>query len=190
MLSETAKGALQTLKRKAQERDLWGRRAELRRCLKARLFEQGFQHAIWSEDAGTYFQVGQQGGGFTGDTEADDLAPENERDINLYLGYAKSFYSVFCQNTPNPKFQPEDPTSAEDITAADEADKQRRVIEKNNPPSAGQRAIARYLWTDGMVVARVCYEEDEADKEPEAAGEEQEDEPGAEGADVPDGVGD
>jgi len=160
---------LHSLLEKAQKRDSFARRREILRVWKNRFFELGFQHCWWDED-NKILQVGPSGMGFTGDDDdADDGGPE-QRDIQNYLGYEKSFRSVFCQNAPTVRFQPVDAKNGADITAAQEAAKHKRVVEKFNNPKELQDDVGRLLWTDGSVVAwsdfvfdgqRFGYEEDD-----------------------------
>lgn len=174
-LPDNLKAKLKTLLEKAQKRDLFARREELKRVQKNRFFELGMQHLVWDEDAGI-FQVGQQGGGALGEADEDD-GPLYQRDIQLYLAYELSFRSVFCQNRPTLRFKPVDAKDAIDITAAQKAEPAKRLIESYNDPQELQDDIARLLWTDGSAIAytkyvrdgqRFGYEED--DEESPAAG--------------------
>ena len=166
---------LHMLLRKAQERDVFARRRELARVQKNRFMELGFQHTWWDEDQGI-FQVGQNGGGIQSDEEDD--GPLYQRDILLYRAFMNSFRAVFGQNQAPVRFQAKDPKNGNDITAAQEANKHKRVIEKYNDPTDLQDDVARFLWTDGSVLAissfvfdgqRFGYEEEDE----ELAAEEQ-----------------
>lgn len=153
-LPERLQGKLRDLVRKAQERDHYARWQEIKRTQRNRFFELGIQHYVWDQDLGI-FQVGQQGGGIQDD--AGDEGPLFQRDIQNYLGYEKSFRSVFCQPAAPVRFEPEDPKEGIDITAAAEADKMKRVIEKFNDPKKLQDDAGRYLWTDGSVIAHTRF---------------------------------
>lgn len=182
---------LHDLLRKAQERDVFARRRELQRVQKNRFFELGFQHTWWDDEQGIY-QVGQNGGGEQSDEEED--GPLYQRDILLYRAFMNSFRAVFGQNQAPCRFQAKDPKNGNDITAAQEAQKHKRVVEKFNDPSALQDDVARLLWTDGSVVAissfvydgqRFGYEEEDE----EIAAEEQAEANAGAGAGQP-GAGD
>ncbi len=153
-LSEHLQGVLKDLLRKAQKRDMFARRFEIRRAQKNRMFELGYQHLTWDEDL-KVFQVGQAGGGYIDDE--DELDADIERDVNLYLGYEKSFRSSFCQNSANVNFGPRDPKNPLHQPAADKANDYRRFIEKFNPPNVFQDEVGRLLWTDGRAVTLVEF---------------------------------
>lgn len=149
-LPEGLQRKLYDLLQKAQKRDSFARRREILRVWKNRFFELGFQHCWWDED-NKILQVGQQGLGAVDDE--DDDGPLYKRDIQNYLGYEKSFRSVFCQNAAPVRFQPVDAKDAADIAAAQEATKHKRVVEKFNNPKELQDDVGQFLWTDGSCLA-------------------------------------
>jgi hypothetical protein len=156
-LPEKLQRKLHDLLRKAQERDVFARRRELQRVQKNRFFELGFQHTWWDSDQGIY-QVGQNGGGEQSDEDED--GPLYQRDIMLYRAFMNSFRAVFCQNQAPVRFQAKDPKNGNDIASAQEANKHKRVVEKFNDPNALQDDVARFLWTDGSVLALSSFVRD------------------------------
>ena len=153
-------GALQAkLKNLCQQfarRELYPRIWEIRAARKQRFFYRNIQHLLWDADNFTY-QIDQNSrGGATADSTSA-REPDLLSVFNIYLGYAKSFMSVFSQNGAGIRFEPEDPRSAVDIRAAKAAEKMKRVIEKFNDPKEFQIEVARLLWTDGRVIAYARY---------------------------------
>jgi len=137
-------------------RELYPRIWELRATRKQRFFYRNIQHILWDADNYTYqIDTNSQGGAASDSTAAKE--PDLLQVFNIYLGYAKSFMSVFSQNAAGIRFEPEDPRSAIDIRAAKAAEKMKRVIEKFNDPKELQIEIARLLWTDGRVIAYSRY---------------------------------
>ena len=141
---------LRTLARKASTRELAARLQEIKRAAEQRFFYLGEQYIWWNQNVGA-FQVGQQGGGFASGQDSASR-PSSQRAYNIYLGYGKSFMSVFSQNSPGTRFEADDPNDSTDIKAAEESNKYRKIFEKYCNPKHLQTEIARYLWTDGRVV--------------------------------------
>lgn len=144
---------LKQLAQKVSKRETWPRLTEIKRAAEQRYFYSGYQHIYWNNNAGV-FQVGpgSQGANLGGGQDAANK-PRERKAFNIYLGYGKSFMAVFSQATPGTRFEADDPIDPTDITAAQESDKMRQIIEKFNDPKTMQIDVARYLWTDGRVVA-------------------------------------
>src|SRR3974390_668346 len=149
-LPEEVQRLLQALAHKVSQRDQWSRVREIWDATEQRYFAKGEQHGFRNRDSGVY-QVGQTGGGFNQSGEGS-VQPTFRKAFNIYLGYKKSFQAAFCQNEANVRFEPDDPKDSNDIQAAREANKMRRVGDKFNPPKWQQIKVSSLLWTDPRVV--------------------------------------
>lgn len=153
-LPDYLQAELRNIAHKCAERERYPRLCEIRAASKQRFFYNNIQHLAWSSDDKGLFQVGQNGGGFgSSDTKQDTF----RQAFNIYLGYAKTFMSVFCQNQVGTRFEAEDPKNSRDIEAAAEAQKMKRIIEKFSNAKMMQIDCARLFWTDGRVLAHTRY---------------------------------
>lgn len=137
-------------------RELYPRIWEIRAARKQRFFYRNIQHLLWNADEMNY-QIDQASQGGVMGSSAAAKEPDLLQVFNIYLGYAKSFMSVFSQNAAGIRFEPEEPLSPIDIRAAKAAEKFKRILEKFNDPKTLQIEVARFLWTDGRVVAHTRY---------------------------------
>lgn len=155
-LAENLQKKLQHICQQYARRELYPRIWEIRAARKQRFFYRNIQHVLWDADNYTYqINTNSQGGAATDSTAAKQ--PDLLQVFNIYLGYAKSFMSVFSQNAAGIRFEPEDPRNEVDIRAAKAAQKMKRVIEKFNDPKELQIEVAMRLWTDGRVLAYTRY---------------------------------
>lgn len=152
-LPDYLQAELRNIAHKCAERERYPRLCEIRAASKQRFFYNNIQHLAWSSDDKGLFQVGQNGSSIGGDAKSDTF----RQAFNIYLGYAKTFMSVFCQNQVGTRFEAEDPKNSKDIGAAAEAQKMKRVIEKFSNAKMMQIDCARLFWTDGRVLAHTRY---------------------------------
>lgn len=139
-LSETAQQQLTTLVEDAGKRDLAARRFEVEQTWKARMFKRGYQYLL-----------PQRGGGWI---TAQAKYPEQWNanpglDTNIYTPYHDIIVSALTRDTPEVRFEPEDPENDGDITAADAADDFAKVFARNNDLLMLHTDIASYCFTDG-----------------------------------------
>ena len=147
-IDQHLQSVLLSLVRKQTTRDSTARRVQVLDARTQRFFYRGLQYLAW--DAKDQALVSINGlASVTGDA---DTSASYRQTFNIYQAYAKSFMAVFSQNSPNSRAEADDPKSPLDIAAATEANKARRIIEKQNPPKALQIDAARLLWTDGLIV--------------------------------------
>jgi len=147
-IDQHLQGVLLSLVRKQTTRDSTARRVQVLDARTQRFFYRGLQYLAW--DAKDQALVSINGlASVTGDA---DTSASYRQTFNIYQAYAKSFMAVFSQNSPNSRAEADDPKSPLDIAAAAEANKARRIVEKQNPPKALQIDAARLLWTDGLIV--------------------------------------
>lgn len=150
-LPELLQQELKNLCHKFDARDQWARQIELLRTTLLRFFWLGLQHTWWDADAGMY-QVGPSGGMVTLQENLNE-EPTFRQDFNIFTSYGKSFISVFGQNSPATRMEPDEALDSRSIEAAEEAQKYTRIYEKFNPPKVQQIEIGRILWTDGRLVS-------------------------------------
>lgn len=141
-------GVLLSLVRKHTTRDSTARRVQVLDARTQRFFYRGLQYLAWDAKDQALVSIN----GLSSVSREDEGSASYRQTFNIYQAYAKSFMAVFSQNAPNSRAEADDPKSSLDIAAAAEANKARRVIEKQNPPKALQIDAARLLWTDGLIV--------------------------------------
>lgn len=140
---EARENCVKGLFSKVAQRDMVSRRAEIRAAWKARYFDRGNQH-ILDGPKGTLItpsMVGMGGQGFN----------DHSDETNIYLGFRDILTAALTAALPSVRFEPDDPTNASDISAAENADKARILIERNNDIMVMLSDVARYLYTDGRV---------------------------------------
>jgi hypothetical protein len=134
---------LKGIARRVSQRDLTSRRLEVRDAWKARYFYRGNQHLLpWR-------------GGWTlpptsivGDQNFNDHGQET----NIYLAAGDILTASLTAGLPSVRFEPGDPNNPADNNAAENADKARLIIERDNDMIVVQEDIARFLFTDGRAV--------------------------------------
>lgn len=139
--AEEKKGCLSALASKVAQRDLVSYRDEVKDAWKARYFWRGNQHLL----AGPKGQWVMPSQVLVGGQSYDDHNDET----NIYLGFGDTITASLTSGLPSVRFEAEDQTDATDISAAENADKARLLIERNNNMIVLQEDIARFLWTDG-----------------------------------------
>lgn len=169
---------LKEIARKAAKRDYPARLIEVIQAWEAALFYRGFQ-----------FLIPQRGGGWIIPGEATGYGPSMQMDMallptNIYSARAQMIIAALTRTVPNVRFAPVRANSDAQITAADSAEKFRKVISKNNDLIQIQTDASRYLWTDGRFLYYSRFVKDgqrfgwEEDDEPDDLVPENEGEPG------------
>lgn len=156
-LTEDLQEELRSICQRFSEQGRWARRIEVQNRRRNRLYWNGIQRLAWnSKDY--QFQVpfaGPQGPAVQGSDAAN--RPPVLDTTNIYQRDGRSIVAVLTQNSPNVRFEPEDPKSTVDIQTAETSEKLRKVIERNNNMPDKRIDLGRYLWTDGRVVAFTRY---------------------------------
>jgi hypothetical protein len=139
---EEKKGCVSGLASKVAQRDLVSRRLQVRDAWKARYFWRGNQHLLAGRNGAWVLpQMVQMGG-----QSYDDHGGET----NMYLAFGDTITASLTAATPSVRFEPEDPKNPAGITAAEQADKAKMLIERSNNCIVLQEDMARYFWTDGL----------------------------------------
>ena len=177
-LDTKQKNLLKEIARKAAKRDYPARLIEVIQAWEAALFYRGFQ-----------FLIPQRGGGWIIPGESTGYGPSMQMDMallptNIYSARAQMIIAALTRTVPNVRFAPVRANSDAQITAADSAEKFRKVISKNNDLIQIQTDASRYLWTDGRFLYYSRFVKDgqrfgwEEDDEPDDLVPENEGEPG------------
>jgi hypothetical protein len=144
--AEEKRNCIKGLCSKVAQRDLVSRRLEVRDAWKARYFYRGNQHLL-PGPKGTWITPSMvQAGGQNYNDHSDET--------NIYLGFGDILVAALTASLPSVRFEPDDPTNAADISASENSDKARLLIERNNDMLTILADMDRYLYTDG----RCCLE--------------------------------
>lgn len=157
-ISEDLEKALCEVKDKMEKRDLVSNRMQVRDAWEQRYFDRGSQHLV----EGPYGQWG-----FLGEnTVATKSAGSEDRidETNIYQAYRLQLAGILTQNNPAVRFFPVDNKKQLDNKAAAQANKLKKIIERENKMIKLQSDIVRLLYTDGTVLV-VCEFDDKQKKQ-------------------------
>src|SRR6266850_5566015 len=99
------------------QRDLVSRRLEVRDAWKARYFGRGNQHLLPGRNGSWVLPQMVLMGGQSYD--------DHNSETNVYLGFQDILVAALTASLPSVRFEPDDPTNASDISAAESSDKAR-----------------------------------------------------------------
>lgn len=142
-------GVFSTLASRAAQRDLTSRRLQVRDAWKARYFYRGNQHLLAGRNGAWVLPQNVLMGG----QSYDDHAGET----NMYLAFGDTITSALTSQLPSCRFEPQDPKDPSQITAAEQADMAKRLIERANNCIVLLEDEARFLWTDAISFAYVRH---------------------------------
>lgn len=153
-LSESAERTLTDLTQKISNKDIAARRWEVEQAWEAQLFNRGYQYLIPRRGGGWVFppfattynrgsaQKGRKAFGY---------------ETNIYASYGDIITSALTRDRPEVRFEPADPRCDADITAAEAANKYKKLFARSNDLMALQQQAAWYLWNDGRVIFVTDY---------------------------------
>jgi len=133
----------------ASKRDLTSRRLEVRDAWKARYFYRGNQYLLPAKNGSWVLPHMVLMGGQSYDDHNDET--------NCYLAFADTINAALTAGVPSVRFEADDPTNPADISAAENAEGARRLIDRANDMIVIQEDIARFLWTDGRSCVYTRY---------------------------------
>jgi hypothetical protein len=138
---------------------LVGRRHEIRRIKKNRLFWQGLHYNTgWDADEQEWqMPSGTTHGLSFGDDEEEEAGPRYEYVTNWYQAYGLSFIAVLSQDVPTVHWYPQDPNNEQDIATAKAASEIAELVLENNHVEELLIKIGLCLWVDGKLGAYVRY---------------------------------
>lgn len=131
------------------------RRQELIRSREGRYFWRGYQYPMFNSDQATW--IVPQEGGLPYSTNGGD-SEGNSRFYyvtNFYTSLGKSLISTVAGTLPEVTFLPGNPKDIDDINAAKEAEKFRKVFFYATDMGQTLKDVMRYAWTDGRTCAWV-----------------------------------
>ena len=143
--------AIKDLNKKIAQRDMPARREQIIRVWEARLFDRQFQHLLPRQNGG--WELPAIGTGYGRGEEED----RSQWEIDIYSSYRKIICAALTREVPGTRFEPSDPDSDRDITAASNSEKLKTKIERDNRMRELQGEAARFLWTDGVAVHLTRY---------------------------------
>lgn len=157
-LPEQLQNWLKATVEKLQGQDKYARRTEVIEARRQRFYDRGDQYIFWNDTAQVFLPVT---GGASVAVGSDSVDMPRYTDVyNIFHGYLRSLVALLSQNPPGVKFEPDDPKSATDITAAEVAGKFKHVVDRANNRQALQAEIARLFCTDARVIlyTRTIYD--------------------------------
>ena len=127
-------------------RDLISRRMQVKDAWKQRLFYRSYQRLMEGQN-GAWCLPGDQGLPAAGVGEG--ISDDWRQIENIYLAYASIIDAALTGSKPTCRFNADDINSADDVSAAMNADSVRQFVERNNDIPDLQKDVVRYLFTDG-----------------------------------------
>lgn len=130
----------------AAKRDYPARLVEIIQTWEARLFYRGFQ-----------FLFPARGGGWIIPGESTGYGPAMQLDLallptNIYSARSQMLVAALTRVVPTPRFAPGDTEKDSSITAAESAEKFRKIFARNNDLIMIQTDAAVLLWNDGRFI--------------------------------------
>ena len=110
-LSTEAKNTLKTIVDRCAKQDMAARRFEVEQTWEGRLFYRGYQHLLRRSGGGWILPQEQW--------KKDSAKLSSILDTNMYTPYADIIIAALTRETPPVRFEPQDPESDPDITAAE-----------------------------------------------------------------------
>jgi hypothetical protein len=139
-----------------------GRRHEIRRIKKSRLFWQGLQYNYgWDANEQEWqMPFGSTAGLSLSDDNDEEAGPRFEYVTNFYLAFGLSFIAVFSQDVPTVHWYPQSPQNEQDIATAKAAGEVADLALENNHVDELLQEVGKYLYVDGKLGAYVRYVSD------------------------------
>lgn len=136
-----------------------GRRHEIRRIKKNRLFWQGLHYNTgWDADTQEWqMPSGTSQGLQWNDDVEEEAGPRYEYVTNWYQGYGLSFIAVLSQDVPTVHWYPQDANNEDDIATAKAASEIEKLVQENNRVEQLLIKIGEDLWLDGKLGGYVRY---------------------------------
>lgn len=148
-LSERTRLALEALVNKISNKDIAARRWAVEQTWEAELMDRGYQRLIPRRGGGwifpPYATTYSRGSG-------NNARTSSAGEVNVYAAYGDIVASALTRDRPEIRFEPADPRSDADITAAEAANKFKKLFCRSNDLMQLQQQAAWYLWTGGYVV--------------------------------------
>jgi broad specificity phosphatase PhoE len=154
-LSDNAKNVLKELCDLASKKDLAARRWEVNQAWEARLFDRGYQY-LWPRKNGGWLIPPASTPNTSGQRAVSGF-PSYGRETNIVGAYGEIITAALTRDVPTVRFQPANPESDPDITAAGSATKYAELFKRSNDLLQFQQDMIYYLRTDGRVTIVVDH---------------------------------
>lgn len=159
-LSPKEQTALKNLCEKLNNRDMSAWRELIIRVWEKRLFDRGYQHLLPLRGGGWEIPPLATGWG-TSNSPTDDSSTERSIfELNIYNSYQQILTSVLTREVPTVRFEPNNRDQDADINSAEQAEKLKLAIVRDNLMVSHQADLARFLYTDGYAVVLTQYIKD------------------------------
>ena len=149
-LSEAAKRELKTLCDLIGNKDVAARRWEVEQAWEARLFDRGYQYLLPRRGGGwvlppfaTNYNAGNKG---------KSGMKHYGNETNIYTTYGEIITAALTRDVPEGRFEPKNPESDADITAADAGTKYLRCFLHDNDLLESMQQLCYYLRNDGRAL--------------------------------------
>jgi hypothetical protein len=149
LTQEEKEGVLAELCNAATQRDLTSYRLEVRDAWKARYFWRGNQFLLPGRNGAWVLPQLILVGGQSYD--------DHNSETNIYLAFGDTIIASLTAGTPSVRFEPDDPTNPADVSAAENSEGARRLIERANNMIVAQEDLCRFLWTDSRCITLTKY---------------------------------
>lgn len=150
-LPDQLKTVLKAVISECQKRDLYDRRIEVLKDRLHRFYSDGIQHVYPNYGTGVY-QIGTAGG-YVDVGNKHVQCPDYMDDYNIFFPYQRSLEAVLTQTPPAIEADPDDPSQADDIEAAQVGEGYRKKFDQANDVKDIQKKIARMFCLSGRTVA-------------------------------------
>ena len=158
-LPDQLKTALKAIIGECQKRDLYDHRIEVLKDRLHRFYSDGIQHVYPNYGTGVY-QIGTAGG-YIDIGSKHIQCPDYMDDYNIFFPYQRSLEAVLTQSPPAIEADPDDPSQAEDIEAAQVGEGYRKKFDQANDVKDLQKKIARMFCLSGRTIAWTLTQADE-----------------------------
>src|SRR5690348_5921825 len=148
-LSEEANNELKRLCDIVGNKDIAAHRWEVEQAWEARLFYRGYQYLLPRKGGGWILPPFATSYNRSGSNNQTGSQKFYGYETNMYTTYGEIVQAALTRDVPHVRFDPQDPESDADITAAQSSTSYARVFTRNNDLKAAHEQIANYMWTDG-----------------------------------------
>lgn len=150
-MSKEAKDELKRLCDIVGNKDIAARRWEVEQSWEARLFYRSYQYLLPRKGGGWVLppfatSYNRSSSGASGSRKFYGY------ETNMYTTYGEIVQAALTRDIPHVRFEPQDPESDADITAAQAATDYARIFSRNLDLKSRHEQMANYLWTDGRVM--------------------------------------
>ena len=149
-LSEGAKRELKTLCDLVGNKDVAARRWEVEQAWESRLFDRGYQYLLPKRGGG--WVLPQFSTNYNSGNKGKSGTRTYGNETNIYTTYGEIITAALTRDVPEGRFEPKNPESDADITAADAGSKYLRCFLHDNDLLESMQQLCYYLRNDGRAL--------------------------------------